>query len=145
MSSDYAIHVYDRTTHLSLFSYRGNVSTFVQYFLFSELLKLIQRASAVARIFHESIPEELLVKEVFVTKGVAMKRMRIMGRGRTGVGYMRKTHVTVKLEVINFANMIAKAKTSSQKAKWARIQDIVEKKRLAGSAAPSTFKAKASE
>jgi hypothetical protein len=86
-----------------------------------------------------------LVKEVFVTKGVAMKRMRIMGRGRTGIGYMRKTHVTVKLEVINFADMIAKAKTSSQKAKWARIQDIVEKKRLAVSTAPPTFKAKASE
>lgn len=71
--------------------------------------------------------------------------MRIMGRGRTGVGYMRKTHVTVKLEVINFVDMTAKAKTNSQKAKWTRIQEIVEKKRLSGSATSTTFKAKASE
>lgn len=80
-----------------------------------------------------------------MTKGIAQKRMRIMGRGRTGIGYMRKSHVTVKLEVINFASMIAKAKTSTQKAKWAKIQEIVEKKRLSGSANPTTFKAKASE
>lgn len=124
----------------------ANVSLFSMcHFLCFELPSLIQRASAVARIFHESIPEELLVKEVFVTKGIAQKRMRIMGRGRTGIGYMRKSHVTVKLEVINFASMIAKAKTSTQKAKWAKIQEIVEKKRLSGSANPTTFKAKASE
>lgn len=55
-----------------------------------------------------------------------------MGRGRAGVGYIRRTHVTVKLELINFANMIEKAKTHSQKAKWAKIEQIAIKKRLEG-------------
>ena len=85
------------------------------------------------------------MKEVMVTKGFAQKKMRIMGRGRTGVGYVRKAHVTIKVEVINFANMIAKAKTHSQKAKWAKIEAIVAKKRLEGSNGASTFQAKASE
>ena len=98
-----------------------------------------------AKIFHEAIPEELIVKEIFVTKGLAQKRMRIMGRGRTGVGYMRKAHVTIKVEVIDFARMIEKAKTKSQKAKWAKIQGIAAKKRLSISDSPSTFQAKASE
>ena len=80
-----------------------------------------------------------------VTKGNSQKKMRIMGRGRTGVGYVRKAHITIKVEVINFANMIAKAETHSQKAKWAKIQEIVIKKRLEGSSGSSTFQAKASE
>ena len=80
-----------------------------------------------------------------MTKGIAQKRMRIMGRGRTGVGYMRKAHVTIKVEVIDFARMIEKAKTKSQKAKWAKIQGIAAKKRLNISDSPSTFQAKASE
>ena len=103
-----------------------------------------QRATAVARIFHEAIPEELLIKEVFVTKGVASKRMRIMGRGRAGVGYVRRTHVTVKVEIINFANMIEKAKTHSQKAKWAKIEQIVINKKLEGVTGGPTMQTKAS-
>ena len=80
-----------------------------------------------------------------MTKGIAQKRMRIMGRGRTGMGYMRKTHVTIKVEVINFAKMIEKAKTKSQKARWAKIQEIAAKKRLTVSDSSTTFQAKASE
>lgn len=53
-----------------------------------------------------------------------------MGRGRSGVGYMRKTHVTIKLEVINFEERINKAKTTSQKVKWYKIQQHALKKRL---------------
>jgi large subunit ribosomal protein L22 len=68
----------------------------------TDISKIVKRASAIAKIYHEAIPEELLVKEIFVTKGLAQKRMRIMGRGRTGIGYMRKSHVTVKVEKINF-------------------------------------------
>ena len=51
--------------------------------------------------------------------------MRIMGRGRTGVGYMRKSHVKVKLEKINFDELIEKAKTPTQKAKWMKRQELV--------------------
>lgn len=61
------------------------------------------------------------------------------------MGYMRKTHVTIKVEVINFEKMIEKAKTKSQKARWAKIQDIAAKKRLTVSDSSTTFQAKASE
>lgn len=86
-----------------------------------------------------------MVKEVFVTKGTSQRKVRIMGRGRTGVGYMRKSHITIKLELINFPAMIAKAKTQSQKAKWGRIQELVAKKRLAGPSGTTNMQAKASE
>ena len=83
-----------------------------------------------AKIYHEAIPEELIVKEVIVNKGLAIKKMRIMGRGRTGIGYMRKSHVTVKVEKINFDKVIKEAKTMSQKAKWERIKALVQSKRI---------------
>ena len=49
-----------------------------------------------------------------------------MGRGRTGFGYKRKTHVRVKLEKIDFDKMIAGAKTFSQKQKWKTRKSFVE-------------------
>jgi len=79
----------------------------------------------VARIQHQALPEELMVKEIFVTKGICQKRMRIMGRGRTGFGYKRSTHVTVRVEVIDFFKQMAQAATSSQREKWARRLDLV--------------------
>ena len=57
-----------------------------------------------------SIPEELVVKEVMTTKGQAIKKLRIMGRGRTGYGYERYTHVLVKVQVANFEQLISKTK-----------------------------------
>ena len=67
-----------------------------------------------------------------------------MGRGRAGVGYVRKTHVTIKVELINFATMIENAETNSQKAKWARIEEIAKKKRAAGVTAGPTMQSKSS-
>lgn len=91
-----------------------------------EVGALLARAANMAKIYHQTIPEELFVKEIFVTKGFAQKRMRIMGRGRTGFGYKRKTHVRVKLEKIDFGKMIAGAKTFSQKQKWKTRKSFVE-------------------
>jgi hypothetical protein len=70
------------------------------------------------------------VKEIYVTKGASTKKLRMMGRGRSGVGYMRKTHVTIRLEIINFEEKIKKALTTSQKAKWFKLQTYAAKKRL---------------
>jgi hypothetical protein len=64
-----------------------------------------------------------------VTKGATRKKLRMMGRGRSGVGFMRKTHVTIRLEVINFEEKIKKAKTTSQKVKWFKLQTYAAKKR----------------
>ena len=103
-----------------------------------DVAKIVQRAAAVARIHHEAIPEELMIREIFVTKGLAQKRMRIMGRGRTGIGYMRKSHVTVKVEKINFEEKIALSFTQSQKIKWAKIQALVVQKRKTLGSSSST-------
>ena len=59
-----------------------------------------------AKLYYNAIPEELIVKEVIVNKGFAQKKIRIMGRGRTGFGYTRSSHVTVKLEKIDFNQII---------------------------------------
>ena len=103
-----------------------------------DVAKIVQRAVAIARIHHEAIPEELMIREIFVTKGLAQKRMRIMGRGRTGIGYMRKSHVTVKVEKINFEEKIALSFTQSQKIKWAKIQALVVQKRKTLGSSSST-------
>mmetsp|Transcript_30807 Transcript_30807/g.31356 ORF Transcript_30807/g.31356 Transcript_30807/m.31356 type:complete len:181 (+) Transcript_30807:146-688(+) len=94
-----------------------------------EIGNLIQRASILASIRHETIPEELKVQEVSVTKGKTMKRMRIMGRGRTGVGYARWSHITLKLAQIDFDSEIEKATSNNQRERWRKRKELVERKR----------------
>ncbi len=53
--------------------------------------------------------------------------MTIMGRGRTGFGYTRKSHVIVKVDTIDFPKMIAEAKTNGLKKKWANRWAEVQK------------------
>jgi ribosomal protein L22 len=89
--------------------------------------KILDRGAKMAKLHHQAIPEELFVKEIFVTKGFAQKKMRIMGRGRTGFGYNRKAHVNVMLEKINFEKMIEESKTYSQKKKWIARHELVKK------------------
>lgn len=79
-----------------------------------------------------------MVKEILVNKGSSMKKLRIMGRGRTGVGMIRKTHITVKLEVINFEEKIEDAETQTQKKKWALRRDMVNKLKNNSSTAVTT-------
>eukprot|EP01035_Chromulina_nebulosa_P018179 gene18179-23837_t len=48
-----------------------------------DVAKIVKRGIVLAKLRFDAIPEELRVKEVLVTKGLAIKKMRIMGRGRT--------------------------------------------------------------
>lgn len=91
-----------------------------------EVTTLLNRAASVAKIYHGLIPEELHVKEIFVTKGFMFKRMRIMGRGRTGVGYKRYTHMRAIVEQIDFEAKIASCKSTNQKKKWIKRKEMVE-------------------
>ena len=50
-----------------------------------------------------------------------------MGRGRTGVGVIAKTHVTVKVEVVDFEKKIAECKSQNQKKKWSERKVLVQK------------------
>ena len=62
-----------------------------------------------------------------MTKGDTQKKQRIMGRGRTGVSRIRKTHVTVKVAQINFSELIAKAPTDAEREQWAKRMDVVKR------------------
>jgi len=104
-----------------------------------EVAKILQRGADIAKIYHSVMPEELVVKEIMVTKGAAHKRMRIMGRGRTGFGYRRATHVSTTLEVVDFEALVAAAKTSEQRRLWKKRHELVLslKKALPDAAAPA--------
>jgi hypothetical protein len=84
-----------------------------------------------ARINFDAIPEELIVKEIFVTKGSSRKKLRIMGRGRQGVGMIRKSHVNIIVEKINCAEIAVRHSNPVVRAKWIHRQNIVSKLRSA--------------
>mmetsp|Transcript_6164 Transcript_6164/g.5510 ORF Transcript_6164/g.5510 Transcript_6164/m.5510 type:complete len:201 (-) Transcript_6164:16-618(-) len=92
-----------------------------------DVAKIVKRGVVLAKLQFDAIPEELRVKEVLVSKGMAIKKMRIMGRGRTGFGYKRYTHVRIQIEKINFDKMISQQKSYNQKLKWTKRKQLVEK------------------
>lgn len=81
----------------------------------------------IAKARHDAIPEELYVHEVMVTKGPQQKKMRIMGKGRTGFGYKRTSHVRLTVEVIDFERMIKKARGFGERKRWQQQRDVVAK------------------
>jgi len=91
-----------------------------------EVMKVVQRAVSIANLTHQTIPEELMVKEIFITKGFAQKRSRIMGRGRTGIGYRRSSHLTVRVEKIDFKDAVDSAISANQKNKWEERKKLVD-------------------
>lgn len=93
-----------------------------------DVKKIVERAVALARIYHGAIPEELYIKEVMVTKGSQQKRMRIMGRGRTGVGYKRQSHVCVKVAFVNFEDRIKKGFADQRKLWMVRYKKMTAAK-----------------
>ena len=55
-----------------------------------------------------------------------------MGRGCSGVGYKRFSHVRIVIEKVNFPEMIKKQYTFSQKRKWAIREALVNKLKSRG-------------
>ncbi|RLN94628.1 hypothetical protein BBJ28_00012140 [Nothophytophthora sp. Chile5] len=66
--------------------------------------KTVQNAINLADIKYQIEPENLMVAECFVNKGTFLKRLKIMGRGRSGVMHHPHTHVTVVLREFDPAN-----------------------------------------
>ena len=58
--------------------------------------------------------------------------MKIMGKGRVGFGYIRWSHVTVKVAPIDFQKRIREAKTIQQKSDWVRRQKYSREARVRG-------------
>eukprot|EP01032_Pedospumella_encystans_P022088 gene22088-25038_t len=101
-----------------------------------DLAKMVKRGVAIAKLNYEAIPEELKIKEIIVTKGASYKKLRIMGRGRTGIGRIRSTHVTIKVDKVDFKDCIDNAVTLRQKNLWIDRKNIVDKLRNTAPPAP---------
>ena len=111
-----------------------------------DIYKIVERAASLAKIKFEAIPEQLVVRECVINKGnkssepflnflfaysyllikqgLCLKRRRIMGRGRTGFGYKRSSHVTVRIEKVDFQKEINNAVNPIQKRKWLKWQSF---------------------
>lgn len=63
--------------------------------------KTLQNAVNLADINFQIEPENLQVAECFVNKGHYLKRLRIMGRGRSGIMHHPHTHLTVVLREVD--------------------------------------------
>ena len=71
-------------------------------------------------------PTQLEVAECFATHGTHLKRMKIMGRGRTGIMHHRFTHVRLVLREIDFPLKIALSSSVAGKRKWLGLMRTAE-------------------
>lgn len=84
--------------------------------------KVLKRTSNLADIRHGLQPSQLEVAECFATHGTHLKRMKLMGRGRTGTLHHRFSHMRVVLREIDFALKIYTARSMGEKKRWIELQ-----------------------
>jgi len=84
--------------------------------------KVVKRTSNLADIRHSLQPSQLEVAECFATKGKHLKRMKIMGRGRSGIMHHKHSHIRLVLREIDFKLKYYQAETPGQKKKWLQLQ-----------------------
>ncbi|KAL3806425.1 hypothetical protein ACHAXA_009623 [Cyclostephanos tholiformis] len=63
-------------------------------------------------------PSQLEVAECFSTHGSHLKRIKIMGRGRSGKKHRRHSHIRLVLREIDFPTKLLQATSVNQKRKW---------------------------
>jgi len=80
--------------------------------------KVIRRTANLADIRHGLQPSQLEVAECFATHGSHLKRIKIMGRGRSGKKRRRFSHIRLVLREIDFPTKILQAETVNQKRRW---------------------------
>lgn len=71
----------------------------------------------------------MFVKEIFVTKGSSYRKIRIMGRGRAGIGKIRSTHVRMKIDKLDFDKRIQEARSPNEKKLWQHRKYLADKLR----------------
>lgn len=84
--------------------------------------KVLQRTSNLADIRDGIQQCQLEVAECFATQGHHLKRMKIHGKGRTGIMHHKHSHMRVILREIDFPLKIYQAPTLNQKRKWVKLQ-----------------------
>jgi len=90
------------------------------------LAKVIRRTANLADIRDGLQYSQLEVAECFATHGTHLKRLKIMGRGRSGTKRRRHSHIRLVLREIDFQLKIAQAKTLNQKKRWAIKRALAE-------------------
>ncbi|KAL7503977.1 hypothetical protein ACHAXN_001694 [Cyclotella atomus] len=80
--------------------------------------KVIRRTANLADIRHGLQPSVLEVAECFATHGKHLKRLKIMGRGRSGKKLRRFSHIRLVLREIDFPAKLVESQTINQKRKW---------------------------
>mmetsp|Transcript_20904 Transcript_20904/g.30981 ORF Transcript_20904/g.30981 Transcript_20904/m.30981 type:complete len:292 (-) Transcript_20904:263-1138(-) len=80
--------------------------------------KVIRRTANLADIRDGFQPSQLEVAECFTTHGTHLKRLKIMGRGRSGKKLRRFSHIRLVLREIDFPTKILEATSINQKRKW---------------------------
>mmetsp|Transcript_17461 Transcript_17461/g.34846 ORF Transcript_17461/g.34846 Transcript_17461/m.34846 type:complete len:293 (-) Transcript_17461:267-1145(-) len=80
--------------------------------------KVIRRTANLADIRDGFQPSQLEVSECFTTHGTHLKRLKIMGRGRSGKKLRRFSHIRLVLREIDFPTKILEATSINQKRKW---------------------------
>lgn len=80
--------------------------------------KVIRRTANLADIRHGLQPSQLEVAECFATHGRHLKRIKIMGRGRSGKKLRRFSHIRLVLREIDFPTKLLQADSINGKRKW---------------------------
>jgi large subunit ribosomal protein L22 len=70
---------------------------------------------------------QLEVAECFATKGTPLKRVKTMGRGRSGKMERKHSHFRVILREIDFKLRIYQAPSINQKKKWFLLQQLAQR------------------
>ena len=89
--------------------------------------KVLKRTSNLADIRDGLQISQLEVAECFATKGTPLKRIKTMGRGRSGRMERKHSHMRVVLREIDFPLRIYQARTVGQKKRWFLMQQAAEK------------------
>eukprot|EP00560_Eucampia_antarctica_P010155 CAMPEP_0197829142 /NCGR_PEP_ID=MMETSP1437-20131217/5600_1 /TAXON_ID=49252 ORGANISM="Eucampia antarctica, Strain CCMP1452" /NCGR_SAMPLE_ID=MMETSP1437 /ASSEMBLY_ACC=CAM_ASM_001096 /LENGTH=251 /DNA_ID=CAMNT_0043430659 /DNA_START=39 /DNA_END=794 /DNA_ORIENTATION=- len=82
------------------------------------LKKVLKRTKNLADIRYGMAPSQLQVHTCFATPGTPLKRIKIMGRGRSGVKHRKHSHIHLSLRETDFALEMARAPTLKKKQKW---------------------------
>lgn len=88
--------------------------------------QVLKRAADAAESKDGLQMSQLEVAECFATKGRPLKRIKIMGRGRSGRMLRRHSHFRVVLREIDFKLRIYQAPSLNQKKKWFLLQQRAE-------------------
>jgi large subunit ribosomal protein L22 len=89
--------------------------------------KMLQRTANLADIRHGLQPSQLEIAECFATRGTPLKRVKTMGRGRSGRMEHKHSHMRLVLREVDFKLRIYQAPSVNQKKKWFMLQQHAEK------------------